>query len=635
MEAKQSVKKLSKQLTAKRDDTPLHSAARSGDLGLVLDIISGCEGVELKELLSKQNQSGETVLYAAAECGFVELLKELMNHCDVGLAGIKARNGYDAFHIAAKQGDLGNYVLSTKSLMLYKSNLSVSCLEYFSEMLKVLMEAMPELSMTFDLSNTTALHTASSQGHIDVVNFLLETGSNLAAIAKRNGKTALHSAARKGHVEIVKALLHKEPGIATRNDKKGQTALHMASKGQHVELVDVLIKVEPSLVNMVDSKGNTALHIAARKGRSQIAEMLLSNSSVEKAAINKSGETALDTSEKSGHTAVAAMLQEYGVPNAKSIKPSKPNPARELKQTVSDIKHEVHDQLEHTKLTRKRVHGIAKRLNKMHVEGLNNAINSTTVVAVLIATVAFAAIFTLPGQYPQDTDHLPPGASLGQANIARQSLFTVFFIFDSLALFISLAVVVVQTSVVVSERKAKQQVMSIINKLMWLACVMISVAFLALSYIVVGPDQRWLAVGVTGIGTVIMALTLGTLCYWIVINKVEASKQRSLRRSSMSNLITLEPSNRESENYGNDTLITSVEVPSIVMEIEEKKNLTDSIIESATVRQIANNTCDVTKGRWVYDESYPLYTNITCPFIDESFSCQRNGRLDNTTPIHH
>ncbi|KAM7275817.1 hypothetical protein ACFE04_017683 [Oxalis oulophora] len=45
--------------------------------------------------------------------------------------------------------------------------------------------------------------------------------------------------------------------------------------------------------------------------------------------------------------------------------------------------------------------------------------------------------------------------------------------------------------------------------------------------------------------------------------------------------ITLEPSSRESENYGNDTLVTLVEVPSIVMGTQEKKNLTDSIIESA------------------------------------------------------
>lgn len=39
--------------------------------------------------------------------------------------------------------------------------------------------------------------------------------------------------------------------------------------------------------------------------------------------------------------------------------------------------------------------------------------------------------------------------------------------------------------------------------------------------------------------------------------------------------------------------------------------------------------CDLGKGRWVYDESYPLYTNWSCPFIDEGFNCGGNGRPDN------
>lgn len=38
--------------------------------------------------------------------------------------------------------------------------------------------------------------------------------------------------------------------------------------------------------------------------------------------------------------------------------------------------------------------------------------------------------------------------------------------------------------------------------------------------------------------------------------------------------------------------------------------------------------CDATKGEWVFDESYPLYSTSTCPFIDEGFNCEANGRLD-------
>ncbi|XAR68999.1 hypothetical protein NMG60_11000431 [Bertholletia excelsa] len=505
-----SRKKITKQLTGKRDDTPLHSASRAGNLEVVLEILNNRGDEELEELLSKQNQSGETALYVATECGRVELVKEMVKYYDVASASIKARNGHDAFLVAAKQGNL--------------------------EIVKILMDALPDLSMTFDQSNTTALHSAASQGHIEVVIFLLEERSSLASITRNNGKTALHSSARNGHLEVVRALLRKEPGITSRIDKKGQTALHMAVKGQSVEVVDELVESDVALINMVDGKGNSPLHIATRKGRSQIVQALLNHEGIDKEVINRAGETAFDTAEKTGRLDIAIILQEHGVQSAKFKKQTPTtNTARELKQTVSDIKHEVHDQIEHTRQTRKHVKGIAKRINKMHEEGLNNAVSSTTVVAVLIATVAFAAIFTVPGQYYDGSQSVPPGESLGEAKVAPKLAFKIFIIFDSLALFISLAVVVVQTSVVAVERTAKKQMMAVINKLMWLACVFVSVAFLAVSHIVMGNSGSLLTVGVTIMGTLMMVATLGTLCYWVIMHRIEASNLRNSRRSVRTN----------------------------------------------------------------------------------------------------
>lgn len=500
-------KKMVKQLTGKRDDTALHSAARSGNIVAIREIIDESGEDELADLLSRENSAGETALYVAAEYGYFEVVREMIKHYDLVTAGIKAKNGFDALHIAAKQGDL--------------------------EVVKVLMEAHPELTMTVDASNTTALHTAATQGHIEVVNYLLEAESSLATIAKSNGKTALHSAARNGHLKVVKALLNNEPQIVFRTDKKGQTALHMAVKGHNLEVVEELIRMDPLTINMVDTKGNTALHIATRKGRSQIVKMLLGQNVLDTIVVNRSNETAFDTAEKMAHSDITAILQEHGVPSAREIKPNLSNPARELKQTVSDIKHEVHHQLEHTRQTRERVQGIAKRLNKMHAEGLNNAINSSTVVAVLIATVAFAAIFTVPGQYVDDPQNIPPGMSLGEARIAPKIPFLIFFVFDSIALFISLAVVVVQTSVVVIERKAKKQLMAIINKLMWLACVLISVAYLALAFVVVGKQEMWLAICVTIIGTTILSTTIGTMCYWVIKHRIESKNSRNISKNSL------------------------------------------------------------------------------------------------------
>ncbi|KAH0450439.1 hypothetical protein IEQ34_021131 [Dendrobium chrysotoxum] len=52
--------------------------------------------------------------------------------------------------------------------------------------------------------------------------------------------------------------------------------------------------------------------------------------------------------------------------------------------------------------------------------------------------------------------------------------------------------------------------------------------------------------------------------------------------------------------------------------------------ESAAVKSKDAKKCDLYKGKWVRDEEgrYPLYAPGSCPYVDEAFSCQENGRRD-------
>ncbi|KAK3133838.1 hypothetical protein QOZ80_6AG0541710 [Eleusine coracana subsp. coracana] len=50
-----------------------------------------------------------------------------------------------------------------------------------------------------------------------------------------------------------------------------------------------------------------------------------------------------------------------------------------------------------------------------------------------------------------------------------------------------------------------------------------------------------------------------------------------------------------------------------------------SLVVSASV---SASGCDLFRGRWVSDESYPLYNASSCPFVPDVFDCRRNGRPD-------
>ncbi|CAK7325596.1 unnamed protein product [Dovyalis caffra] len=499
-------KKYVKQVTGRHNDTELHLAAQRGNLADVQQILNDIDSqmvgtlsgadfdAEVAEIrasvVNEVNELGETALFTAADKGHLEVVKELLKYSNKEGLTRKNRSGYDSLHIAAVQGH--------------------------HAIVQVLLDHDPSLSHTHGPSNTTPLVSAATRGHTAVVIELLSKDGSLLEISRSNGKNALHLAARQGHVDIVKALLSKDPQLARRTDKKGQTALHMAVKGQSSEVVKLLLEADAAIVMLPDKFGNTALHVATRKKRVEIVNELLVLPDTNVNALTRDHKTALDIAEELTLSEESSDIKEclcrYGALRANELN----QPRDELRKTVTQIKKDVHTQLEQTRRTNKNVHNISKELRKLHREGINNATNSVTVVAVLFATVAFAAIFTVPGG---DMDS-------GMAVVVSHTSFKIFFIFNAIALFTSLAVVVVQITLVRGETKAERRVVEVINKLMWLASVCTSVAFMASSYIVVGRKHEWAAMLITIVGGVIMTGVLGTMTYYVVKSK----RIRSMRK---------------------------------------------------------------------------------------------------------
>lgn len=48
-----------------------------------------------------------------------------------------------------------------------------------------------------------------------------------------------------------------------------------------------------------------------------------------------------------------------------------------------------------------------------------------------------------------------------------------------------------------------------------------------------------------------------------------------------------------------------------------------------TSEESKNTRCNLYKGKWVFDESYPLYQSSNCPLINPEFDCRKYGRPDN------
>lgn len=122
-----------------------------------------------------------------------------------------------------------------------------------------------DLIHTKDTDQYTALHRASYNGHLEVVEYLLQAGAKVDA-RTIDGWQPLHCACRWNKTPVASLLLQNGAVINAQTNGK-QTPLHLAACNNYAKNTLTLLlshpKVDPSLRN---SQNDTALQVAERCG---------------------------------------------------------------------------------------------------------------------------------------------------------------------------------------------------------------------------------------------------------------------------------------------------------------------------------------------------------------------------------
>ncbi|KAG7580674.1 Ankyrin repeat [Arabidopsis suecica] len=411
-------------------DTPLHVAATVGSFEVselfvnsANQVTSDVENRGLtdtrKQLLRSTNKQNDTALNVALKNGHVHVAKFFVEE-DTGLLMAMANsNIVSPLYLAIERGlfNIADNNLEISPLVSCKGPKGLNALHAAVDsdivstgFLRKLMEKRPEMIKQVDVIGWTPLHYSVWLGKTKITQLLLQQDSSAAYISDKKGQCALHLAASTGQIGAYRELVCSCPYVWELVDGKGRTSLHSAViSGQRGIIHCILEMPEISLylLNASDADGNTPLHLSVSHKCYSILLLLLRNKLVDKHVMNHNHFTAAELfysqkQEISFKVAITyyALQRYYKQPSQQqNIETKKKHKKADLE--VSSARNDG-------------------AMYEVHL-----------LVAVLVATVAFAAAFQLPGGYKPD----------GTPALMDEPAFKCFLVFDTIAFCFSVTTV--------------------------------------------------------------------------------------------------------------------------------------------------------------------------------------------------
>ncbi|XGA08445.1 MAG: ankyrin repeat domain-containing protein [Wolbachia endosymbiont of Xenopsylla cheopis] len=242
--------------------SPLHWAAQEGELGIAEFLVD--KGVNTED----RNKDGKTPEDLANQKGYTYIVKFLKQvQLDRELLTAAGSGDLDKVKDLVRQGAS----LEAKNKNdLYYTPLHYASLKGHLKVVEYFIENGSD-SKAKDLFGGTPVHVASLNGRLEVVKYFIENRADLET-KDSSDRTLLHYASLNGHLDVVKFLAKNGADLEAK-DNDGRTPLHYASLNDYIRVVDYLIKNWASL-KAKDKDGNTSLDLANQKGYVNIVEFL-------------------------------------------------------------------------------------------------------------------------------------------------------------------------------------------------------------------------------------------------------------------------------------------------------------------------------------------------------------------------